>query len=133
MFIYISFDNVFHFQDTFHQSTAAFLPQYKNKKRCMLFTYNVLHITKRRERDSNPRYLAVRRFSRPLQSITLPSLQGSSFLQRRCKDTAFSETTKRFFNSKFKIHNSKLNIIWLSEYYCLNRFQIIYNIFFNTR
>jgi len=26
-----------------------------------------------------------------------------------------------------------LNIIWLSEYYCLNRFQIIYNIFFNTR
>ncbi len=29
----------------------------------------------RRERDSNPRYLAVRRFSRPLQSITLPSLQ----------------------------------------------------------
>ena len=29
----------------------------------------------RRERDSNPRYLAVRRFSRPLQSTTLPSLR----------------------------------------------------------
>ena len=29
----------------------------------------------RRERDSNPRYLAVQRFSRPPQSTTLPSLQ----------------------------------------------------------
>ncbi len=29
----------------------------------------------RKERDSNPRYLAVRRFSRPVQSITLPSFQ----------------------------------------------------------
>ena len=28
----------------------------------------------RRERDSNPRYLAVRRFSRPVHSTTLPSL-----------------------------------------------------------
>ena len=32
----------------------------------------------RRERDSNPRYLAVQRFSRPPQSTTLPSLQTSS-------------------------------------------------------
>ena len=31
----------------------------------------------RRERDSNPRYLAVQRFSRPPQSTTLPSLQTS--------------------------------------------------------
>ena len=30
----------------------------------------------RRERDSNPRYLSVRRFSRPVHSTTLPSLQG---------------------------------------------------------
>ena len=30
--------------------------------------------TQRRERDSNPRYLSVRRFSRPVQSTTLPSL-----------------------------------------------------------
>ena len=29
----------------------------------------------RRERDSNPRYLAVQRFSRPPHSTTLPSLQ----------------------------------------------------------
>ena len=28
----------------------------------------------RRERDSNPRYLSVRRFSRPVHSTTLPSL-----------------------------------------------------------
>ena len=32
----------------------------------------------RRERDSNPRYLSVRRFSRPMQSTTLPSLQHCS-------------------------------------------------------
>ena len=30
--------------------------------------------SQRRERDSNPRYLAVQRFSRPPQSTTLPSL-----------------------------------------------------------
>ena len=30
----------------------------------------------RRERDSNPRYLSVRRFSRPVHSTTLPSLHG---------------------------------------------------------
>ena len=32
------------------------------------------HPFQRRERDSNPRYLSVRRFSRPMQSTTLPSL-----------------------------------------------------------
>ena len=35
-----------------------------------LSTYRTL----RRERDSNPRYLSVRRFSRPVHSTTLPSL-----------------------------------------------------------
>ena len=33
----------------------------------------------RRERDSNPRYLSVRRFSRPVQSTTLPPLQELFF------------------------------------------------------
>ena len=36
-----------------------------------------LHSSSRRERDSNPRYLSVQRFSRPPQSTTLPSLQNS--------------------------------------------------------
>ena len=36
--------------------------------------YNSLRWFWRRERDSNPRYLSVRRFSRPVQSTTLPSL-----------------------------------------------------------
>ena len=36
-----------------------------------LSTYRTLL---RRERDSNPRYLSVRRFSRPVHSTTLPSL-----------------------------------------------------------
>ena len=33
----------------------------------------------RRERDSNPRYLSVRRFSRPVQSTTLPPLHELFF------------------------------------------------------
>ena len=39
-----------------------------------LSTYRTLL---RRERDSNPRYLAVRRFSRPVHSTTLPSLHAN--------------------------------------------------------
>ena len=37
----------------------------------------------RRGRDSNPRYLSVRRFSRPVQSTTLPPLQKCIF---RCRN-----------------------------------------------
>ena len=36
----------------------------------------------RRERDSNPRYLSVRRFSRPVHSTTLPSLHRVSMVGR---------------------------------------------------
>ena len=36
-------------------------------------------ITMRRDRDSNPGYLAVQRFSRPPQSTTLPPLQDFFF------------------------------------------------------
>ena len=36
-----------------------------------------LHSFQRRDRDSNPGYLAVQRFSRPPQSTTLPPLQNS--------------------------------------------------------
>ena len=35
----------------------------------------VVRLIQRRERDSNPRYPKVQRFSRPPQSTTLPSLQ----------------------------------------------------------
>ena len=35
------------------------------------------YILLRRDRDSNPGYLAVQRFSRPPQSTTLPPLQNS--------------------------------------------------------
>ena len=44
------------------------------KKECKSFRFTLYQ---RRERDSNPRYLAVQRFSRPPQSTTLPSLQNS--------------------------------------------------------
>ena len=43
----------------------------KKKSPVNLSTYRTLL---RRERDSNPRYLSVRRFSRPVHSTTLPSL-----------------------------------------------------------
>ena len=42
-----------------------------------LLNYDDFKLFWRRERDSNPRYLAVQRFSRPPQSTTLPSLQNS--------------------------------------------------------
>ena len=45
--------------------------KHKKKKSCKSFD---LQDFVRRERDSNPRYLSVRRFSRPVQSTTLPSL-----------------------------------------------------------
>ena len=58
----------------------------------------------RRDRDSNPGYLAVQRFSRPPQSTTLPPLQkllkkqlfSSAFLLKRCKGTHFFYLCKCF-------------------------------------
>ena len=55
---------------------------------------------KRRDRDSNPGYLAVQRFSRPPQSTTLPPLQSfatlyrSTFFQKRCKGTTYFQLYK---------------------------------------
>ena len=64
----------------------------------------------RRERDSNPRYLSVRRFSRPMQSTTLPSLQNffrsasvEWFLNCDAKVVTFRETTKFFLDFFRKI------------------------------
>ena len=48
-----------------------------------------LHPYLRRERDSNPRYLTVQRFSRPPQSTTLPSLLYSD-----CKSKPFFHSAK---------------------------------------
>ena len=47
-----------------------------------MFRNSQLYYIQRRERDSNPRYLSVRRFSRPVHSTTLPSLQ------QECVDVA---------------------------------------------
>ena len=49
-----------------------------------------LHPYLRRERDSNPRYLTVQRFSRPPQSTTLPSL-----LDSECKSKPFFRSAKK--------------------------------------
>ena len=53
-----------------HLSMGCEISGCVNKK-----TLASVSIRKRRERDSNPRYLSVRRFSRPVHSTTLPSLQ----------------------------------------------------------
>ena len=45
-----------------------------NKVANPMWISDLMKIGLRRERDSNPRYVSVRRFSRPLQSTTLPSL-----------------------------------------------------------
>ena len=53
------------------KSKGGLLKSVKRKSPVNLSTYRTLL---RRERDSNPRYLSVRRFSRPVHSTTLPSL-----------------------------------------------------------
>ena len=63
----------------------------------------------RRERDSNPRYLAVRRFSRPVHSTTLPSLQFSRmtiawFLKASAKVMLYIELRK-YFSKKVSVFN----------------------------
>ena len=62
----------------------------------------------RKERDSNPRYLAVRRFSRPVQSITLPSFQISCALRiRRCKIGFFFRTIQIFHQNISEFHQKE--------------------------
>ena len=63
----------------------------------------------RRERDSNPRYLSVRRFSRPVHSTTLPSLQFSRmtiawFLKASAKVMLYIELRK-CFSKKVSVFN----------------------------
>ena len=58
----------------------------KSTKRKNPVNRKIYRILLRRERDSNPRYLSVRRFSRPVHSTTLPSLHRVLWvmLQLRC-------------------------------------------------
>ena len=60
------------FTRDFHPLDNARAEHTKRKSPVNLAIYRTLL---RRERDSNPRYLSVRRFSRPVHSTTLPSLQ----------------------------------------------------------
>ena len=59
------------FTRDFHPLDNARAEHTKRKSPVNLAIYRTLL---RRERDSNPRYLSVRRFSRPVHSTTLPSL-----------------------------------------------------------
>ena len=56
----------------------------------------------RRDRDSNPGYLAVQRFSRPPQSTTLPPLQNSSF--KKCFSFKAVQRYKSFLNLQTSCH-----------------------------
>ena len=61
------------------KSKGGLLKSAKKKKSCKSCD---LQDFVRRERDSNPRYLSVRRFSRPVHSTTLPSLHGVCMVGR---------------------------------------------------
>ena len=65
------------------KSKGGLLKSAQKEKSCKSFD---LQDSVRRERDSNPRYLSVRRFSRPVHSTTLPSLHRVLWvmLQVRC-------------------------------------------------
>ena len=76
-----------------HEKIIVFLVTKKGWKNQPSNSYLV-----RRKRDSNPRYIAVQRFSRPPRSTTLPFL--------RCKDTTFS----------FLKHNRQKIFLYLLHY-----------------
>ena len=63
-----------------------------------------LSLFQRRDRDSNPGYLAVQRFSRPPQSTTLPPLQNSSW-ELPCFSKAVQRYAKNFV---FQIFGRKI-------------------------
>lgn len=52
---------------------------------------------KRREGDSNSRYLAVRRFSKPVQSTTLPSLRRDKTADNDCFEGRLADTRPNLF------------------------------------
>ena len=93
----------------FEKSPAAHLPtappsaqQKQKQKKSPTFQ---LKTFQRKGRDSNPRYLSVRRFSRPVQSTTLPPFQyfkyhsqGVSLDFDVAKVELFSDTSKHFQN-----------------------------------
>ena len=70
--------------------------------------------SERRERDSNPRYLAVQRFSRPPQSTTLPSLQTSFSRALVFK----SDAKVRLFFESASVSLENFKIIF---YFCINK------------
>ena len=67
------------------ENRTATLDKIDKKKSCKSCD---LQDSVRRERDSNPRYLSVRRFSRPVHSTTLPSLHRVLWLacSRSCQN-----------------------------------------------
>ena len=103
------------------QNTQLYIVMYKAG--CSYLNLLIFSIL-RRDRDSNPGYLAVQRFSRPPQSTTLPPLQNSFesclVFQRRCKGRDYflfcKQKRKKLFghfmiNQKRKI--PKLEIVVL--------------------
>ena len=65
----------------------------------------------RRERDSNPRYLSVRRFSRPVQSTTLPPLHELFFNKNVVSSCLM---VQRYIKKIYRARKmeKKLNILW---------------------
>ena len=64
----------------------------------------------RRDRDSNPGYLAVQRFSRPPQSTTLPPLQNSSF--KKCFSLKAMQNYYSFLISQIFRHKNIISTIF---------------------
>ena len=94
------------FTRDFHPLDNARAEHTKRKSPVNLAIYRTLL---RRERDSNPRYLSVRRFSRPVHSTTLPSLQFSRmtiawFLKASAKVMLYIELRK-CFSKKVSVFN----------------------------
>ena len=68
----------------------------------------------RRERDSNPRYLSVRRFSRPVQSTTLPPLQELFFNENV---VSFRLMMQRYIKKIYRARKMEKKIIFCDFFF----------------
>ena len=85
----------------------------KNKKSLQIMFYRdflFCNSFQRRDRDSNPGYLAVQRFSRPPQSTTLPPLQNSSF--KKCFSLKAMQNYYSFLISQIFRHKNIISTIF---------------------
>ena len=102
-------------------SSASSQSDIKQNKRTFQFSCFL-----RRGRDSNPRYLSVRRFSRPVQSTTLPPLQRF-FCVSRCG--RFVLTLQKYIKDLNRARVCKKNFKYFFKFVLFGLFSCLFPVF----